>query len=352
MTRNGKLGVVVVTYNAAAVIAECVESLFASGEELAVAVVDNDSSDGTVEAIEAWARGDRPFVPDPRCPVALGPVAKPIRLHVAQAGDAEEPDAPLTILRSPVNGGFARGVNLGIERLARRADVQAFWILNPDCVAAPETPRLLAEASRDREFGILGGRCLYYERPDTIQTDGGVVNRATGVCSSVHAGAPAATTPFPDPATLDFVSGAHLVASRAFVREVGPMPEDYFLYYEEVAWAFGRGRFPLEIAPGAIVYHHGGASIGSGTRYRRAAPFSEYFNHRNRLRFVRAFFPKSLPAAALWSVAKAGQHLLAKAPRQAAAVIAGAFQLKPPREVEQRIADPKARALAFAKPKP
>lgn len=337
------LGVVIVGFNSAPVIAECLESLFASeGAELAVVVVDNASSDDTIGVVERWASGAAPFAAAPACPVKIAPVAKPVPVST-------EPTGPLTLIRSSVNTGFAGGVNIGLRALQARADVSAFWVLNPDSVVASDTARRYAEAARGRDFGLLSCRTLYYERPAIIQSDGGRVFRWNGVCRGVNGGLPAASTPLPDATALDFLSGANIVVSRPFLDQVGLMPDEYFLYYEEVDWAFRRGRFALELVPEARVYHHGGTSIGSGSHFQRPTPFSNYFNHRNRLRFVKRHLPGAQAGALGYSLAKAAQLGLKGAPDEAWALVAGAMDLNPPAAVASRIKDPAARGLAFGR---
>ena len=209
MSERGTIGVVVVTFNSAPVIAECLESVFASKDaDVAVVVVDNDSTDSTVQVIEDWASGRVQLAAREDCPIQpLGPVAKPVHYIVSQAGEAPQ-EAPLVIVRSPVNRGFAGGVNQGLDVLARRKDVNAFWVLNPDCVVPPDTAAGYLAAAAEGPFSLLSCRTIYYEHPDRIQTDGGKVNRWTGVCSSVHA-RQAPGTPLPDAGDLDYVTGAN-----------------------------------------------------------------------------------------------------------------------------------------------
>jgi hypothetical protein len=214
------------------------------------------------------------------------------------------------------------------------------------------TPARFLAALDGRDFGMVSSRCIYYERPDMVQTDGGLVDRRTGVCSPANIGKPVVGTPLPDPSTLDFVTGANTIVSRRFLDQVGLMPEDYFLYYEEVDWAFRRGAgFPIELIEGAEIYHHGGTSIGSGGGglNRRPTPFANYFNHRNRLRFVARHLPQARASAAAWTAAKAAQVLVKGGWAEAEALIAGALDRPPPAGVGNRIKDPAARALAFGR---
>lgn len=329
------LGVAVVTFHSADVILGCLDSLFASqGVKLRVAVTDNASGDDTVALVRGWAA--RRSGLDPAFRFAELPAA---------TGDA--PSAELTLLRSPVNGGYAHGVNAGLRLLLRDPALELFWVLNPDCEVTPEAAAGYCRHGAAGDFALMSGRTVYKELPDRIQSDGGRIDRLTGVCSSVNAGRDPATTALPEPASLDFLTGANLVASRAFIARAGLMAEDYFLYYEEVDWASRRGDLPLRLAPDVTVYHYGGTSIGSGAVNRRATPFANYFNYRNRIRFLRRHRPWAVPFGLAHAAAKAGQLLLKGARDEANAVLRGAFGRAPPRAVAQRIGGGEAARLAF-----
>jgi GT2 family glycosyltransferase len=194
----------------------------------------------------------------------------------------------------------------------------------------------------------MGGRVIYLDRPDMIQIDGGTLNRRTGVTDNLNRRMSHAATPPPDPALLDFITGASMVASRAFYEAAGPMAEDYFLYYEEVDWALRRGTLPLIYCPGGIVYHVGGTAIGSPVAGRAASAFSLYFKHRGRIRFMRRHFPQGMATAQAHSLAKAAQLLFRGAPGHAHALLAGAMGLAPPAGVRDRLS-PEAARLAFGK---
>lgn len=348
MPETKKLGVVVVAFDSADVILECLESLFASrGAELAVVVVDNDSRDDTVARVTDWAAGRLTLKQRAASPLTVEAVAKPLDIEVTEPGALPTRDAALTLLRSRINSGFAGGVNQGLRVLERRADVAAFWVLNPDCVVPADTAAKYLAAMAEGPFGLLGCRTIYHDAPDQIQTDGGYVNKLTGVCSSANPGCDPRTTPLPDPATLDYIGGANMVASREFLATAGYMVEDYFLYYEEVDWAARRGHLPLKLVPDAIVYHHGGTSIGSGSHDRRPTPFSNYFNYRNRRMFAQRHLKGRAPIVTAYALAKAAQLRLLGAPDEAAAVVAGILLRRPAPEIVARVRDGEARKLAF-----
>jgi GT2 family glycosyltransferase len=344
-----RIGVVIVCYHSADFIDECLESLFAApGAEMRVVVVDNNSADKSCEAVLDWASGRKPFQRRQNSPLPTAQTRpKPVDAVDATTDAPPPAPAPLTLLRSSFNGGYAYAVNQGLKLLLTDPGIDLFWVLNPDCVVPPATPAAIVAASRERPFALLGGRAIYYERPFEIQTDGGVVARTTGRCKSLHAGLSPSDTPMPDAASLDYITGASLIATREFIETAGLMAEDYFLYFEEVDWAFRREALPLRVSPDVIVYHRGGTAIGTGTSVRRASPFANYFNARNRVRFMQRFMRSRATLALAYGVAKATQLALAGAFEEAQAMLAGALSMPPPAAVRARITDPIARLHAF-----
>lgn len=321
------LGVAIVTYASADVIADCLETLagaaLADGTPLRIAVVDNASPDDTPARVRAWAEGTAPYAPPSDLPFPHVPVPKPL------------PAGLLEVIEAGANGGFAAGVNIGLRRLFADPAIGRVWILNPDSMVPPGTPAAFA-AHDPGPFALMGGRVVYLDGSGRIQTDGGRIDWRTGVTHNVNQYRPAAAPP-PDPAGFDFISGASMVASRAFWSGAGPVPEDYFLYYEEVDWALRRGALPLAYCPDARVFHRGGTAIGSGVPTRPASPLSLYFKHRARHRFLRRHRPARLPGAWAYTLAKTVQALAKGRRAEAAAILAGARDAAPPAGVRDRL---------------
>ena len=342
------LGVVIVTFNAADVILDCLESLLAATDvRLDIVVVDNASTDDTLMALRNWASGISPYAPPADMPFELTVCSKPVVLSDAAGSLAAGHN--VTLIEAGVNGGFAAGVNRGLAFLAGRPGIDRFWVLNPDSAVPPGTAQAFATKSGPGEFSLMGGRVIYLDDPDKIQIDGGLINWWTGVTGNTHQYM-AATTPSPDPASFDFITGASMVVSRSFYDRVGPMAEDYFLYYEEVDWALRRGDLPLAYCPGGIVYHRAGTAIGSPTLGRPASPFSLYFKHRARIRFMRRHRARNLPFALAYSLAKAGQLALQGYWLEARTILQASLGLPPPKTVRARLS-PEAAIRAFGSAK-
>lgn len=326
-----RIGVAIVAFRSAPVIIGCLDSLLASeGPELRVVITDNASDDETLEVIRKWAADN----------------SGAVSFEEAAVGELAEPIGWLTLLRSPVNGGFAYATNRGLELLLADTSIDMFWLLNPDCRVLPGTAAAYVAEGLKGAFSLLGGRTLFEEHRTTLQTDGGRVSRWTGTCQSVNWGQSIEIVEFPQADTLDYITGANCIASRPFINKAGLMTEDYFLYYEEVDWAFKRGELPIRFTPDALVYHYGGTTIGSGSVGRSPSPFSNYFNHRNRIKFLQRFRPIALPFAYFYSLAKAGQLFLLGKPDEAIAVLAGVFRLTPPKHVSNLLSQA-AQQIAF-----
>ncbi len=322
------LGVVIVTYAAADFIATCLETLLGARDvALRVVIIDNGSPDDTITTIESWAGGAATALGP--LPFEAPPVPKPIPLDGTIVGNHA-----VTLVATGANLGFAGGVNRGLALLAEDTGIDRYWVLNPDCAVPPDTPAKFAGAP-DR-FSLMGGRIAFLDDPDKIQIDGGTIRWATGLTKNLNYLSDPLNTPPPKAETLDFISGASMVVSRAHLEDAGPMQEDYFLYYEEVDWAQRRNA-PLAYVDGALVYHKGGASIGSRTTKRKASAVSVYFIHRARLRFLWRFWKIGLLGGGFYSLAKAAQMVIEGDASGAAALLRGSVQARAPRQVRQKI---------------
>ena len=326
------VGVVVVTYNASDVIIDCRESLLSSYDaDLRIVVVDNNSPDETVETIRTWAtEGSGHSITN--SPYYIYRPHEDICLTktVPQAGATE-----IALLETGGNFGFAAGVNAGLKLLQADPAIDYFWILNPDCIAENTTASTLVNYAQNvGDFSVIGGRVFYKEPHLTIQSDGGRINFLTGICIPFNLYQTGRTTPAPNEAQLDYISGAHMFISRTFLNQAGLMPEDYFLYYEEIDWCCRRGNLPIRFCAEAAVHHDGGHSLGSATINKGPSSVSSYFTGRSRMKFVRRYKPLALPITFLYSAAQALRFFLKGNIPPGLALLRGICGLKPSRHIQ------------------
>jgi GT2 family glycosyltransferase len=286
---------------------ECLESVFrlVPGGHTVI-VCDNASDDGSLERVQEWARGVRDASaanPSLRR-LITPPVARPVRYAVydraaaERGGSEEDRDAPLILIRTGDNLGFAGGNNVGLRYALARPEIERVWLVNNDAVVAPDAlARLVAAMEVDPQIGICGSRVMHYHEPERVQAlGGGSYSRWLALPRLIGEGLREADLP-PTEAVLKrlaYVTGASMLVSRAFLEEIGLMSEEYFLYFEELDWALrARGRFHPGVALDSVVYHKEGRSIGTRGPQEKSALSDRHFM-ANRLRITRKFHPRAL----------------------------------------------------------
>lgn len=318
-TQDAKVWVVLVNWNGWQDSIECLESLFRQHHGRFTAVVcDNDSSDGSVEQIRRWAAGEQAWTPPsgPLASLTTPPLPKPLPHAVIDDPAAYVPGAdspPLLIVRTGGNLGFAGGNNVGIRLALRDPGCDFVWLLNNDTVVPPDClTQMLATAQADPKVGITGPTVAFYRDPDVIQAlGGGSFSRYTAsgrlLCGGKRRSALSEQDERQARERLHWVSGASMLASRAFLEKVGEMEERYFLYFEEIDWALRSEReFRPGLAADAVVYHKAGSSTGEQTE----SSFSVYTMCRARVKLYRKFMPFLLPAVYLRAAKEVAQALL------------------------------------------
>jgi hypothetical protein len=233
-------------------------------------------------------------------------VVKPVSSRVYDSHAAEEggeacDSARLVLIRTGNNLGFAGGNNVGLRYALARGDAEFVWLLNNDTVIAPGALDALVERMAGRpDAGMCGSTLLRYDTPDRVQVRGG-----GWYCKWIglpwHLGQLGRAGDSVDTARVErrmnYVVGASLFVSRAFLKQVGLMCEDYFLFFEEIDWALrSKGHFTLTYAAESTVYHKVGRSIGTSSLPGRKSYTCDYYSLRNRLYFTRRFYPHALPA--------------------------------------------------------
>lgn len=298
--------VVLVNWNGWADTVECLESVFRLRyPRYRVIVCDNASQDESLPRIAAWAEGRL------AAPVAEGnalrrltspPVPKPLPCARHQRSEAEggprvAEAVRLELVATGGNLGFAGGNNVALRCALARDDFEYAWLLNNDTVVEPDAlDHLVARMAEKPKAGLCGSRLLEYEPPHAVQALGGATyNRWLGRMREID-GEPTGAEGVEK--RMAYVVGASMLVSKTFLRDVGLMSEDYFLFFEELDWAArAGGRYDLAYAPGSVVYHKAGRSTGLSRRQYSAA--SEIRLHRSQIRYTRTHTPLFLPLLGL-----------------------------------------------------
>ncbi|MCY7307444.1 MAG: glycosyltransferase family 2 protein [Rhodoferax sp.] len=332
------VAIVLVNWNGWKDCVDCIDSLLGGiVEPFHVYLVDNESSDESVERIIEWCESPRPLPEIGHFPgvrrYSDGSNLPSVSWRLIDEANApalrRRNDCCISLIRSGGNLGFAGGNNIGI-RLAMAADAQWIWLLNSDTVVHHGAlASLLARARALPDAGIIGSTLVYYHEPQTVQAlGGGWLNRRTFVPDHIGGGTHLDQVPR-DPheveAKMAYVMGASMLVSRRFVENVGLMQEDYFLYFEELDWAQrGKDKFRQGWAPTSVVWHKAGGSTS-----KEIPAFSMRLMTQNRLKFVARFFPDHIGSARRQLAWEYVRHVL-KGRSSAARVVRAV--LWPPRE--------------------
>jgi GT2 family glycosyltransferase len=192
---------------------------------------------------------------------------------------------PLHLIQNNYNRGFCAANNQGI------ADTQAEFIalLNNDAEADPGWLDALEQTIRTSDdVGMAASKILVWEDPQRIDKAGHLIypdgqNRGRGT-GQLDRGQfdRVEETLWPD--------GCAAMYRRAMLDEIGGFDEDFFAYADDAELGL-RGRIAgwmCLYAPGAVVRHHRGASLGLGSARRLT------LIERNRVLLVVKLFPWNL----------------------------------------------------------
>jgi len=228
MNAAPRVRIVVVTYFPGDFLDEFLASLpAASVQPVPVTVVDNGSTDGSVERVR-----DHPGV---------------------------------DLIESGGNRGYGGAANLGV------AEATEEWVLvvNPDIAFETESvDELLTVADRWPKSGAVGPRIhtgdgmLYPSARELPSLGRGIGHAALGWVwpSNPWTASYRRERGTPVEGVAGWLSGACLMVRREAFKAVGGFDEGYFMYFEDtdLCERLGRAGWDIVYAPSATVVHHGG----------------------------------------------------------------------------------------------
>lgn len=242
-----KIGIVICNYNKQDYIIRCMESIFASTmQDFDVYVVDNASTDDSVKMINE-AFGDK-----------------------------------VKVIINQENLGGSGGFHVGVETALRR-DYSYILCVDNDIVMAPDNiEKLYSYMEQHKEVGMLGSRVMYMDKPDRIQAMGAIIDFEKYSYQD-HFRNYLYDASIPDAVDCDYVPANSMMLRREAIEQVGNIPKDNFIYWDDIEWGYliKRAGYLVQCYAEAVVWHK--------ANFKSTSTFGKYYMWRNRLSFFMKY---------------------------------------------------------------
>lgn len=194
----------------------------------------------------------------------------------------------VNIILSEKNGGFAYGNNFGARFALENFEFDFFLLINNDTIAAKDINQIFVRyynENRNDNIGILTGKIYYYEDLNKLWYAGGYISRLK--CSGYHIGdLEEDSGQYDSVKEVSFATGCLLFFHKNLIEKVGYLPEEYFMYLEDVDYSLkvvGEGKKIIYL-PEVKIWHKIGMSSGSTKQTPKY-----YYPNRNRIMLAKKY---------------------------------------------------------------
>jgi GT2 family glycosyltransferase len=194
------------------------------------------------------------------------------------------------VIRSETNLGFAGGNNLGIKA----ARGKFLFFINNDTLLYKEEGEgwkvkedmfrpLINRLESAAKIGAVCPKIRFTWADSPIQFAGYTPLSAVTLRNQSIGFGEQDKGQYNSPHPTPYAHGAAMMVKHEAIEKAGMMPENYFLYYEELDWSvmIRRAGYEIWYDPSFTIYHKESQSTG------QQSPLRTYYITRNRLLFVR-----------------------------------------------------------------
>ncbi|MBS1743829.1 MAG: glycosyltransferase [Bacteroidetes bacterium] len=203
----------------------------------------------------------------------------------------------LVFIKNKTNKGFAAGNNTVLRWLA---DEDAFiWLLNPDMLVQQNTlEELVHFATTASRKTITGAQVKFAEQPGKVHFyGGGKINFNTATIELIQERSRISE--------IDYISGGCFFTHIENFKQLGFLPEDYFLYWEETDFCYAARQqgYSLNVCEEAVCYDKVSTNIGKSF-------LSDYYYTRNGLFFLQKYKANKVAVAFFFSLFRLAKRIL------------------------------------------
>ncbi len=253
MPTNPLITIVILNWNGKQDTLACLKSLKkVTYSNFNIVVVDNGSSDDSVEAIKN-------SFPE------------------------------IDLIETGENLGFAGGNNVGIQHALEREAEWLFLLNNDTEVDTSILSAFVSYFQAHPDAGAVGGTPFLFDQRDRLDHLGGTWNKKTARFDLIGNRTFNIDALFTPPPRLDYACGCALMIKREVIETIGTLESKFFLIWEEADFCMRtlRAGFSVGACKEAVLYHKVSASFVGGKTH------TNYFWWRNRLLWIERNCPLS-----------------------------------------------------------
>ena len=290
---NPTVAIIILNWNGWSDTVECLESVYQINyPNYHVVVVDNHSSDNSIQKINDYALGKLEVKSNF---FKYDPTNKPIGIVQYNRENWEikkksNTNKQLILIKNEINYGFAEGNNIGIKFALKNFNIDYILLLNNDSVVDKDFLRILVqEGEKDTKIGLLGPKMYYYDNPNVIWCIGGKIDWK--LARGLHVGIDEDDKgQYNRKQAFEYINGSSLLIKKEVFDKVGLLDKKFFLYFEETDLALRASENGYEslYVPNAKIWHKVSKSGGGITK-----EIGLYYITRNRWLFMKKWASNS-----------------------------------------------------------
>ncbi len=288
------IAIILVNYNSAPLLIECLESLYRLNyKNFQVIIAENSeqNQEKEIETIKKWSFNEYEFTPNQTFSFIFDSIIQKPKILVFEEEDRFRKindRNSLVIIKSKENLGFANGCNKALDFVEAQEGFEYVWMLNTDTIVHKDALITLLEKFDNSNIIAVGSKLKYYDYPDKINLIGGKFMPDILKMGYIPIGyLELDEGQYDRDVDIDTPPMASCLTKLEFIKNIGRMNDDFFLYSEDVEWfeRMKRAGYSFAYQYKSIVYHKESAI----TKTIRKS--SLYYYIRNKIIFYNQYFP-------------------------------------------------------------